>query len=516
MASVGCDFRVLRDYRQLVYHLPAEPGTLNPITSTDAYASAVEGFIFDSLLERDNVTLEFKPMMAKKWEVSDDRLQYTFYLRDDIYWQDGVKMTVDDIIYSFERIQDPKVDAARLRVYYRDVSKVERIDDYTIRFTYRFPYFRALIMLGAGLPIVPKHIFDDGTDFNKNPFGRNPVGSGPFKFVEWRTGSRIVLVKNENYWGKVPEISGITFQIITDSSVALQVLKKGEIDIASITPIQWVKQTGSKNFNERFSKYKYYLPGYSFIAWNQDRPYFKDKRVRRAMTMMLNREEIKEKLYYGLPEVVTGDFYKLGPDYNQDIEAIIFDPDTAVRLLEEVGWIDRDVDGIREREGVPFRFTFMVSGARGAERITNILRENLKKIGIDMDINKFEWTVFSKNLQDRAFDATILGWSSPLENDPYQVWHSSQTEKGSNFIGFKNEEADRIIEEARREFDPEKRRKLYNRFQEILHEEQPYIFLFMQPSLVAIQKRFTNVKVYKLGIDIREWGVSKPAMKLYQ
>jgi peptide/nickel transport system substrate-binding protein len=515
LVFVSCDFRVERNYKQLVYHIVSEPPSLNPLTHTDAVAGTVLSFIFDSLIERDNETLDFKPQLATRWEISPDHLQYTFYLRDDVYWQDGVKMTVDDIIYSYHRIQDPKVDAAPIRVYYKDVSKVEKIDDYTVRFTYSFPYFRALTMLG-GIPIVPKHIFDDGTDFNKNPAGRAPVGNGPYKFKEWKTGRSIVLVKNENYWGAKPAIDGINFRIISDMNVALQVLKKGEIDVASITAIQWVKQTGSKNFNDRFNKYKYFNPNYSYIGWNARRPFFSDARVRRAMTMLLDRQKIREKIYYELPEIVTGNFFKFGPDYNQDIIPFKYDPKEAVRLLDEAGWVDHDGDGVRDKDGVAFSFTFMTSGSRSSEKITNILREELGKIGIEMDITKFEWTVFSKNLHDHAFDATLLAWSLAFESDPYQLWHSSQAERGSNYVGFQNKEADVIAEKARREFNSAKRRGMYRRFHEILHEQQPYLFLFMSPSLVAIQKRFTNIKVYTLGIDIREWGVNKPAQTLYQ
>lgn len=511
----SCDFRVVRDYKELVYHFIAEPSTLNPVTSSDAYASTVEGLIFDTLLERDNSTLEFVPRVAKRWEVSGDHLQFIFYLRDDVYWHDGVKMTADDVIFSYDRIQDPKVDAAPLRGYFRDVTKAEKIDDYTVRFTYKFPYYKALIMLG-GLPVVPRHVFTGGGDFNKSPFGRAPVGNGPFKFKEWKTGQQIVIVKNEDYWGKVPETEGIVFKVVTDINVALQVLKKGEIDMASLTPMNWVLQTNSKNFDRRFDKYKYFTPGYSYIGWNEERPYFKDRRVRRAMTMMVNREKMKKALYYDLVEIVTGPFYKFGPDYDHSIEIIPYDPEGAKKFLDEADWIDHDGDGIRDKDGVPFRFTFMTAGSRTSERITNMLREDLSKIGIEMEITKFEWSVFGKNLQDHAFDATMLGWTAPLEDDPYQVWHSSQIEGGSNYVSFRNEEADHIIEEARREFDADARHKLYRRLHMILHEEQPYTFMFMPASLVAVQKRFTNVNVYKLGLDIREWKVERPEMPLYQ
>ena len=364
--------------------------------------------------------------------------------------------------------------------------------------------------------MVPKHILDDGNDFNKHEFGRHPIGTGPFKFKEWKTGRKIVVEKNENYWGEEPKLAGITFKIISDSGTALQVLKKHEIDVASLTNIQWVKQTESKNFNGWFDKYKYYSLGYYFIAWNNNRPYFQDKNVRRAMTMMVNREKIIEKLYYGLAETVTGETYKYGPDYDLTIEPVPYDPETAVELLEAAGWVDTDSDGIRDKDGIPFSFTFMTTASKASERLTNILREDLREIGIDMDISKFEWVVFGKNLNDRAFDVTMLGWTGILEADPYQVWHSSQVEKGSNFVGFKHDEADSLIERGRREFDAERRHEIYKAFHRILHEEQPYTFLYMLPNLIAVQKRFTDVKVYKLGVDIKEWGVSKPQHLLYQ
>src|SRR3989338_880735 len=189
---IGCNFQVPKDPYTLVQNLPTDPETLNPVTANSAYASSVSGYIYEQLFELDNETLLPKPKLAKRWEISPNGLQYTFYLRDDVKWQDGKPFTVDDIIYTYDRIQDPKVDAAPLRSYYRDVIKAEKLDKYTVRFTYRQPYFRALYMLGL-MTVVPKHVFNDGQDFNSHPRNRNPVGTGPFQFVEWHPGNKIVL-----------------------------------------------------------------------------------------------------------------------------------------------------------------------------------------------------------------------------------------------------------------------------------------------------------------------------------
>lgn len=523
-ALTACSLRLPKDPAMLVWHLGAEPDTLNRVIATDAYESRINGFVYDSLIDRDNKTLDLIPRLATSWEISDDKLTFTFHLRKDVKWHDGVPFTAEDVLYTYERIQDPKVDAPHLRVYYKDIKKVEMLDDYTIRFTYARPYFKALEFCG-GIPIVAKHIFNDGKDFNTNPAGRSPIGTGPYKFVKWDTGKKIVLERNESYWdpSRIPEIKGMVFKIISDDAVALQELKKGEIDLASLRPIQWVKQTDTDSFKDQFIRHEYYSPGYRFIGWNLRRPYFQDKKVRQALTMMINRQAIVDKLEFGLGKVISGPFFFEGYEYDQKIIPLPYDPEIAKKLLEEVGWIDSDGDGIRDKEieqkdekgevkkvRVPFQFTFLIpSGARFYERLATIMKEDFTKAGIDVNIQTMEWAAFIGRINKRDFDATSLGWSFGFDEDPYQVWHSSQVKEGSNFVGFENAEADKIMEEARVTFDKEKRAQLYHHFHEIVADEQPYTFLYTGEALVARNKRFKNVVVYRGGLDVLEWKLSE-------
>ena len=497
----------------LVYHLSAEPGTLNPITATDAFESRINSYILESLLERDPKTTKLTPKLAEFWDISDDHLTYTFHLRKDVKWHDGKPFTARDVLYSFERIRDPKVDAAHLRNYYRDVESLEMLDDYTVRFTYKMPYFLALEFCG-GLPIVPAHMFKEGDDFNTHPIGRSPVGTGPYKFEKWETGKEITLVRNEDYWGEKPHLMRILFRIITNDTVALQALKRGELDVMGLRPIQWVKQTEGRKFEKEFYKLKYYLPQYIYIGWNSAKPYFNDKRTRTAMTMFMDREGFVKEIMYGFAVVVTGNFYINGPYYNKDIKPFPYDPEGAAALLKEAGWEDHDGDGVIDKDGVPFKFEMMLpAGSKTGEQIATILQEDLKKAGIEMGIRRLEWAVFTQKLHAREYDASILAWSLGWDADPFQVWHSSQIEGGSNTVGFKNEEADEIIVEGRKEFDFEKRKAMYQRFHHIMHEEQPYTFMFTPESLVAVSRRFENVNVYKLGIDPKEWWVPKDKQK---
>lgn len=497
----------------LIYHLGAEPATLNPITATDASESTINGSkIYETLIERNDETLELEPLLSESWEISEDKLKYRFKLRENVRWHDGTPFTSADVVFSYKSIMNPKVDAPHLRSYYQEILDVKAIGDYEVEFTYARPYFLALEFCG-GMPIVPKHLFENG-DFNKNPYGRKPVGTGPYKFVKWTTGSEVVIEKNEDYWGKKPELQSIVFKIISDNTVAFQVLKRGDLDLSGLTPIQWERQSNTKVFKDNFNKHKYFRPNYSFIGWNMKKPFFSDKRVRTAMTQLLNRQEILDKILLGLGAIVTNPFYINSPEYDKSIKPFPYDPNAAKALLDEAGWTDSNGNGTRDREGVEFEFEFLLpSGSDTSEKIATVLKEELDSVGITMNIRKTEWAVFTTRLQERKFDAVTLAWSMGVESDPYQIWSSTQSVTGSNFVGFENSRADKLINQARQEFDRNKRIELYNEFANIVHEEQPYTFLFCSMSTVAVSNRFRNVEVYPLGLDPLRWYVPKELQK---
>ena len=493
----------------LMYHIPAEPDTLNPLTSTDLYSDTILESVYETLVWRNPDTLELEPRLAESWEISPDGMVITFHMRKDVRFTDGVPATARDVEYTYRKIMDPKVDCPHLRNYYADISKVEVLDDYTIKFTYKEPYFRALEICGY-TQCIPKHLFEKSGDFNKSPLGRAPVGTGPYKFVEWITGRNVTLDRNEDYWRAKPEIKRVEYKFISLDSTALIELKKRHLDVMGLRPIQWVKQTNKPKFLKSFRKEMYYLPNYNYIGWNMRRPLFSDKLVRRAMTMLVDRDTILNTILFGLGKVVTGPAYIYSPYYDSDIKPWPYNPNAAKQLLDQAGWSDHDGDGIRDKNGMPFKFEFLISsGSVFADQLGTILQRELAKAEIKMEVRKLEWATFLKMVDDRNFDAVTLGWSLGVETDPYQLWHSSQIEKGSNFVGFSNPEADAIIVKNRRTFDVNERIRLMKRFHAILHDEQPYTFLFCSPSLVAINKRFENVKVHKLGLDIREWTINR-------
>ncbi|MCX7678804.1 MAG: peptide-binding protein [Spirochaetes bacterium] len=508
-SGFSCRTETLRDSNTLYVHLSAEPGTLNPIISTEAIAGAVTKYIYETLLERDYDTLELKPQLAERYQVRAGGLVYRFFLKKGVLWDDGVEFSADDVVYSFERIKDPKVAGAALKVYYIDVIACRKIDRYTVEFVCRRPYFMQRELLGE-MPIVPRHVYDDGKDFNTHPMNRHPIGTGPFAFERWDTRKRIVLKRNERYRGSLPEIARVVYRVVPDPHVAFMKLKKNELDVMSLSPLQWTKMSSTEKFEREFYKLKYYLPYYNYIGWNAQRVFFSDRRVRLALTHLINRKVILEKLLFGLGEIVTGTFFIYSKNYSPDIAPWPYDPQKAKELLKEAGWWDSNNDGILDKDGKKFSFTLVYPvNSEYSEKLAVILKEDFAKAGIEMHIERYEWAVFVQKLNNRDFDATSVGWSLGYSGDPYQLWHSSQIKEGSNFCSFKNEEADRLIEAARLELDENRRIKLYHRFNRILHHEQPYTFMFCNPALVAVSKRFDNVKVHTMGLNYIEWKVKR-------
>lgn len=492
----------------LVTRLSAEMPHLNPLTHTDAYAYYVYLWIYDTLIEYDNETIEPIPAVAESWDISPDHLIYTFHLRKDVKFTDGVPLTAKDVKFTFDKMMDPATDCAHVRNMYQDVDHVEIPDDYTVRFVCKKPYFRNLIVFGL-LRIMPEHIFSTG-DFNNHPNNRKPIGSGPYVFDSWETGRQVVLVRNENYWGKKPPILRRVYKIITDDNAAFQVLESGDIDAMEDIPREaFVTRMAKPEFEAKFNKFKFYSPRYTYIGWNSEKPWFKDKRVRQAMTMLLDRQTMVDKILNGLARVVSNEQFIDSPEYNHNLAPWPFDPVAAKALLDEAGWKDSNGDGTRDKDGVPFKFELLYAVGRAeTERILTVYQEELVRAGIQMVLRPLEWAAFLENATKGKFDAYTAGWTLPLYPDPYSTWHSSQTaEGGYNRVGFRNAEADKLIEDARVEFDRDKRIKLYHRLAEILHDEQPYTFLHCPAELLAVDKRFHGIKIYPYGPDSREWWV---------
>jgi len=393
----------------------------------------------------------------------------TFHLRDDVLWHDGVPFTSEDVVFSYEVVMDERTNTVR-RPLFEPVKRVEALDPWTVRVRYKRPYVPGLENWGMG--IIPKHILE-GKDINKAPFNRKPIGTGPFRFEEWVTAERVVLKANERYFEGRPYLDKVSFRIVPENAIAeLEFMTKG----GDFWGIPFFKY---KRYEEdpRFETFSIFSGDFSYVGWNLQKKLFQDVRVRKALCMAVNREAIVKYLTYGKGEVATGPFSARFWYGNPDVKPLPYDPEAAKRLLAEAGWEDIDGDGVLEKDGQEFRFT-LSSGAGEQTNIPVLIQSDLKKIGVKMDIETLEWTVFeTERLLNRHFDAVILGWSIGTDPDQYEIWHSSQIGKGFNFVGYSNPEVDRLLELGRSEYDRQKRKAIYHRLHEIIYDDQPYLFL---------------------------------------
>lgn len=497
-----------------IWGFSVEPRTLNPLSvERDIYSVWItQGAIFEPLLTYDFETLELKPLLAESYDISEGGLEITFTLRDDIYFSDGVPVTTDDVIFTYETIINPSVDAADLAIQFIDVKEVVKVSDKVVKFVMKQVYFKSLENVCFwNIGVFPKHIYQFTDAKELNGHVSNPVGSGPYVFDHWEVGTEISLRRNEKYWGPKPRLAKIVYRFIRNDVARVQALRIGEIDMLIPDPEQYGDLIDEKGFADEFNCMSYWNPSVPFfyMGWNQSTPFFADKRVRYAMTHIVDREKIVSSLLKGNGQVVTGPFYHRGKAYDHSIKPWPYDPERAMELLDEAGWVDSDGDGIRDKDGVKFSFKFTIaSGSTFYERLAKLLKDSAAKVGIEVTIDPMEWSILMGKINDRQFDAMAMGWGGDILQDPYQLWHSSQSSnRGSNYCGFNNPEADAIIEEARQTLDEEKRIKLYQRLHHILHEEQPYTFLYTRPTFRIVDKRFKNVNIYPLGLNYFQWYV---------
>jgi len=546
----------------LVRHQLSDPQNLNPYTSSDAGASEVTGNIFETmLLPEHDPPFALQAHLAEGYpEISEDKLTYTFTIRKDVHFSDGKPLTADDVHFSMKTVLNPKVLAPHSRNYYSSVADVIQHDRYRITFVLDEVYFRNDVSLGL-LEIAPRHFYDedglmdnvtvkelkDGSwetgpnadainrfaeQFNQN-FNRVALGSGPYMLLnpeeDLITGQKVVITRDDNYWGKGKDLSTgpgyvnkVVFKIINNQDAAFIELTNGNLDYHKLKELEFKEKSWSDEFISRFLKVVEYRGAYDYIGWNNKHPIFKDKRVRRSMTMLTDRGGMIRNLLFGLGEIIVGPVHRTRPEYNNNLQPVPFDPDGALDLLAEAGWTDSDEDGLLDKvidgEKTPFKFTMLInSGNQRRKDVALTLQAELDDIGIEMEVRELDWSVFLEEVKSQRAEAFVLGWRYSLaySPDPYQIWHSSQSKDGgSNSISFINEEADQILESNRKTFDFEKRKEMLFRFMEIIHDEQPYTFLWNGRQVHAYSRRYQNVNWYQSGGDQGEWFV-KPEARLY-
>ncbi|MBL0333393.1 MAG: hypothetical protein IPP08_06850 [Chlorobiota bacterium] len=523
----------------VVVHSPSDPETLNPVTQQDAQAQEICGlYIYETLTKTDPKSLETIPWIADTLpKMSDDKMSYEIKLKKNVKFSDGHPLTGKDFICFFKAVKNTQIpNAAPLRGYFDKIKSIELKDNdpYILKAIMVEPYYLAHEIIGQ-LWAIPSHIWDPNNlsdkisyddlnnakitpeikgiadIFNNSESGSDPkfmVGSGTYKFMEFKRNEKIVLDRNENYWNS-GNIYGkqypnkIIYRTINDYNAAVSSLKGGEIDfIATMPKVLYVKEKpGFEKVNLKPAEYDY--PTYTYIGYNEKNSIFKDKTVRLALSKLIDRDKIIKTIYFGMAQKVQSPTYFKRPEYNKFLKPIDFDVENAKKTLTDAGWKDSDGDGILDKvlEGkkTDFKFKYLISSSSPvATQICLVSIAELKKIGIVAETEELEWSIFLKKQRDGQYDAYLGAWAmDAVEGDMYQIWHSkSSVGGGSNKIFYNNPMVDSLIETIRGEFDFEKRKSLYQDVQKIIYEDQPYTFLISQVFTGSYSARFQNVEFF--------------------
>jgi len=492
-----------------------DASVLLPVLASDSGSFDITGMIYNGLVKYDK-DINLVGDMAERWEISEDKLTIRFFLRKDVRFQDGKPFTARDVEYTYKIYVDPKTPTAYATPFLK-VKEFRVLDDYTVEVTYGKPYAPALGSWGVGM--LPRHLLE-GTDITQSPLKRNPIGTGPFRFKEWVTSEKIVVDAYDDYYDGRPYINRVLTRIIPDLATMFLELKAGRIDQMGLTPLQFTRQTETKWFKDNFNKYRYLSFAYTYMGYNLKDWKFQDKLVRQALTTAINRDSIVQGVLLGLGVVSETPY---NPDtfwYNPNVKKYPYDPEKAKQMLADAGWKDTDGDGILDKDGKPFAFTIVTNQGNDLRKnAATIIQRDLGKIGIRVSIRVMEWAALIKNFLDkRNFEACVLGWGIGIDPDQTDIWNSEKTAQHQlNFISYSNKEVDELLELGVSTYDRDERKKYYDRFQEIIAEDQPYTFLWVADALQIVNSRIHGIKPAPAGLayNFDKWYVPKPLQKYH-
>jgi len=422
-----------------------------------------------------------------------------FHLRPGVRFHDGHLFDADDVKFTYESIMNPGNLSPRIADY-EPVKELTVIDPLTVRIVYKRLFSPAITSWSIG--ILPTHLLNaealkkEAVSRGKDPdnftirhsrFNRKPVGCGPFRFSQWKSDQYIELDRFDEYWDGPPNYVRYVYRIIPDPLTQEMEFYAGTIDNYDVQP----HQVNRLIKDDRFQKFSGTSFGYSYIGYNLRRKPFDDSRVRRALGMAIDTEQIIKYVLYGQGERITGPFLKQTEFYNRDVEPLPYDPEGAQALLAQAGWVKNEA-GRLEKDGKLLRFTLITNSGNTLRRdILAIAQNAWEKIGIEVRTDLLEWSVF---LQERVnkldFDALILGWSMSIEPDPYQIWHSSQTDPIElNFVGYQDPIADVLIESIRETYDIDRKIDYCHQLHERIAGAQPYTFLYVGKWTAVLDNR---------------------------
>ena len=488
------------------------PATLDPITSNEMISMRINELIFNGLVginERQDVV----PELALSWEVSPDNRIYTFKLRKDVTWhpragETPVRFTANDVLFTYNIMMNPKT-ITPLKVRFEFIEKVEKLDEFTVRFTLKRPVLNALAKFS--FKIIPKHALKNPLYLTRDdPFVQQPIGTGPYMLKTITADREIVMVANDKYFKGRPNIDQFIAKPFADQNILTQALTFNAIDmIVLVNPRSIAELQGDK----RFILQPYNALSYSFFGYNLRNPLLTDKRVRQAFGYALNRQEMLSSFFNNQGTIISGPFAPGSWAYNLDVQPLPYNPQKAIALLNEAGF-KKGADGIMQKDGRKLELTLLVPIEKESEAVKRVVlafQNYLKNIGASVKVEFKEWQAWKEDVfSDHRFDIVFASWVFDDSADISSLFHSAEIGPWkNNFGGYSNPEVDSLIVESKLTLDHEKRRTINRKLHAMLADEAPYTFLWTLTNYSAYHKKIQHVAIhpYKFFSYADEWYI---------
>ncbi|MDR3162363.1 MAG: peptide-binding protein [Helicobacteraceae bacterium] len=472
------------------------PSRLNPLLATDTVSGELSLYLFDGLVKYDK-NAKIVPEIAESWSFADDRT-LIFKLRKDRLWHDKTPVTARDAVFLYETAIGDRVLTPYASTF-RMVESVEAIDDFTLKVVYRSPYFKALETWM--MPLIPEHILRDDPNLMGSSFNTRPVGNSFYKLEELTLSRNLNLFRFDDFSPYPPAIDRVVFEYIQDPNMEFLRLKSGQIHIGSLNAMQFERQTDNA-FRERYEIIENGAFAYTYLGFNLHDPKFQDSRVREALSYAIDRQELVDVLFLGHGRVCNSPFLEGAIGYNDSIMSPEQNITKAKALLKEAGYDENN----------PFTFTISTNSTNHIRLYAGeILQHQLAKSGVKVTLRVMEWQAFlSRVVKTGNFETILLGWSLPLTPDPYSIWHSASDKAGGfNYIGYKNSEVDRLIEEAEVTNDREKVAAIFEKIGALIVRDNPYLFLYIPNEISAVSKKITPLEATRFGFSYNriDWRI---------
>jgi len=509
------DDKTPEDGGTVVLRLDTDVRSLNPVFINSSYEKEIASFLFDGLVELDSEG-RVTPGIASSWEVAADGKSYTFHLGNSTF-SDGKPVTASDVVFTLKHIlhDSPELSGAFEGL---QEANTKALDDRTVQVS--FDKARAGQLLAFGTAILPEHIYSQG-DFKKD-FAFAVTGNGPYRLLRHTAGTEIVLQRRDDYRGIKPHLQFVIFKIIADGNVAWNALKRGDIDEMELNSDQWKSAEADPSVKRDIDLRRFYKLSYNFIPWNTRTPALSDKRVRKALSMCLDRKAIIQHVYDGTARVVTGPYTPDQWAYNPDVAPVEFNPPAAKQLLSDAGWRDTDGDGILDHDKKPLKIEMIVpAGSKTSIEQAQIFQDALKQIGVVLVLQQLDNATLIGRVTEGKFEATFLSWDLDLDPDLFAIFHSSQMPpQGQNFVFYSNPTVDALLVQGRETMALKQRTAIYQKLHLLLADDQPYTWVLQESVKWATNKRIRNVREGRgLGPFFwlpgpRDWWIPTPFRKL--